>query len=207
MPFPATYLGVSLLFVNDATQAQASCRLFYLPQSSGAFNPSLANITTFANGFRTAYLTAGAAALTTNCRIATVRLRWVSGSNEVEGDNNNGAITGSVTGETLPEEDVIVIHRRTGLIGRRNRGRIFWPFVPEVFSDEGGELTALGLTAAAGLAAMVKSPVTSNAVAFDPYTIDFKDGIARQVVQSGYLTSTASRRDRRFPKRLIPVRV
>jgi len=207
MPFPATYLSVTLNFDNTLTSAKATCRLYYLPQSAGAFNPTLANIATFANGFRTAFLAASQPALTADCRLSSVRLRWVSGGTEVEGDNNNGNIVGSASGDTLPEEDVIVIQRRTGLIGRKNRGRVFWPFVPKSFCDEGGELSAAGLAAANGLATMVKSVVTSNGVTFDPQTINFKDGQCKLIVQTGYLTATASRRDRRFPHRMTAVRV
>lgn len=205
MPFPSTYLSVTCRFKNSVTSALATSRLYYLPQS--AFSPTLANIATFANGFRTAFLTAVTGAHCPDVVMSSVALRWVSGGLEVEGENNNGVIVGTIPGDTLPEEDVLVIHRRTGMIGRQNRGRVFWPFVPKDFVGDGGELSASGILAAVALAGMVKSNVVSNGTTFIPQTIDFKDAVARPVVQSGYLVATGSRRDRRFPKQTVAVRI
>lgn len=204
MPLPATYTKVTMYFSNPTTNAKAQCVLWYL--ISAGTTPSLSTVVTHANSFRTAYSTAIAAALPTACNLDKVTLRWVSGGSEVEGDNSNGVVAGTVSGDVLPEEDVIVIQRRTGFVGRNKRGRIFFPFVPEAFQADGA-LNSTGLTAAAGLAAMVKSNVVSGATTYNPQTPNWKDGGLLAVTQAGYVTTTCSRRDRRSPKTLFAVHV
>jgi len=205
MGLPSTYMRVALNFKSNRTSAQAHSVLWYLP-TSGSPTITLANIAAYANDFKTAYGTAVAAALNEDCEMSSVSLKWVTGGNEVEGDNTNGSITGGVVSDVLPEEDVFCIQRRTGKQGRSKRGRIFFPFVPEMFVED-GELNTDGKAAAAGLASMVKSIVTANGQSFTPKTLDHKNAVLETVVQAGYVTATCSRRDRRFPKVLTSIRV
>lgn len=205
MPLPATYLRVTMNFRNPTTGAKATSVLWYLPASAGT-TITLANVALFANDFKTAFTSAIQGALSDVAAMDSLTLKWVTGGNEVEGNNNNGAIGGSVGGDCLPEEDVIVIQRRTGKVGRSKRGRIFFPFISEDFVED-GELNAAGKTAAAALAAMVKSNVTAQGAVFNPKTLDHKNNVLETVVQAGYITATCSRRDRRFPKQLTSIRV
>jgi len=204
MGLPATYLAVDLAFVNTSQGSHAGVRLWYLP-TSGTPTITLANIATYANDFKTAYATASGAALPDTVELTTVTLKWVSGGNEVEGQNTNGGITGDVGGDVLPEEDVICIQRRTGKQGRSKRGRVFWPYIPESFVED-GHLNTTGRAAALGLANMVKSVVTANGVSFTAKTLDHKNAVLETIVQAGYVTDTCSRRDRRSPKQLTAVR-
>lgn len=206
MPVPSTYLRATLSFRNVTTGSRAHVALWYLPSSLGATPPSLATVTTYANAFNTAYATAVAAALTTAHQLTSVTLKWVTGGAEVEGDNNNGPVAGTVSGDTLPEVNTMVIQRRTGLVGRMKRGRIFFPYVPESFQDE-GDLSGSGITAAAALAGMVKSDVVASGVTYKPQHFDHKNNVLVPVVQAGYLNQVTTRRDRRSPKQYTPVRV
>lgn len=205
MGLPATYMRATLNFSDTATGAKAHCVLWYLP-TSGTPSITLANIATYANDFKTAFATAVAAALSQEAQLDSVTLKWVQAGTEIEGQNTNGVVAGTVESENLPEEDVLCIQRRTGLQGRTKRGRIFFPFVPAAFEAD-GELNTTGKAAAAGLAGMVKSTVTANSVSFTPKTLDHKNAVLETVVQAGYITATTSRRDRRFPKQLTSVRV
>jgi hypothetical protein len=207
MPLPTTYYKITLHFRNTLTSAKANCVLWYLPTSTGSAAPTLTTIATFANNAKTAFSTAISGSTTSDCEMSGLTLKYVNGGAEVEGDNNNGAIGGTESADTLPEEDVYCIQRRTGGIGRNRRGRVFFPFVPVSFVALGGELTTNGKAAAAALATMVKSSLTMNGIPFTPQTIDWKNGQCVPVVQTGYVTATCSRRDRRFPKTLTSVRI
>lgn len=198
MGLPATYLRVDVLFHKGATGSKAMCTLWYLKAGAGT-DPTLATVASYANDFKTAYSAAISGWLPEDCEMYAVKLKWVSGGNEVEGQNTNGAVGGASPGECLPEEDAVVIQRRTGLQGRSKRGRIFLPYVSEDYQED-GELNATGKLKAAGVATMVKGQVTAQTVVYDPYTLDRKNGVLVKVVQAGYQNGICSRRDRRFPR-------
>lgn len=206
MPLPATYMKVTLCFRNTNTQSTANCVLWYVAGGSGV-PPTQANISTAANGFKTAYSTAVQAALNEHAEMYKVTLKYVTGGAEMEGDNTNGAVGGGAAGDCLPEEDVICIQKRTGLVGRSKRGRIFFPYVSEDFQND-GELGPAGVAAASGLATMVKSFVVASPIGeWQPAHLDNKNGILIKITQTGYVLQTCSRRDRRSPKVLQSVRI
>jgi hypothetical protein len=205
MPLPSTYMKVTLLFRNPDTGSRATCVLWYLPTSSIG-TVTNANIVTFANDFKTAFASAVAGALGAPAQCLNVTAKWVSAGNEFEGQNTNGTINGAVSGDILPEEDVICIQRRTGKQGRTKRGRIFFPYVSESFQED-GELNDAGIAGATALATMVKNLVTANSVQFTPKTLDHKNGVLETVTQAGFPTNTCSRRDRRSPKQMVSIRV
>lgn len=205
MPLPATYLKCTLHFRCDDTGSRAQCVLWYL-QGSGAIAPTLSTIAAYANSFMTAFTAGTSAMLAENSRFAKVTLKWVSGGNEVEGDSTLPSVPGTAAGDTLPEEVVVCIQRRTGQIGRNKRGRIFFPYIPEAYQQD-GNLMGLGVSAATGLAAMVRNKVTHSGGQWEPQTPDWKTGVLVPVVQAGYVEQLCSRRDRRDPKVLTAVRV
>lgn len=205
MPLPGTYVKVTLHFRNVDTSSQAHCVLWY--QMTAGTTPTLANVGTFANAFKTAFSTAIPPSMAENCEVQKITLKHVTGGSEVEGDNTNGTIAGTVTSsDTLPEEDVVVIQRRTGLVGRNKRGRVFWPYVPETFQAD-GELQGGAITVYTAIATMIKNPVTGSGNTYSPCTLDHKNGILVPVVQTGVVLQICSRRDRRSPKTLSSVRV
>lgn len=206
MGLPATYTRATLHFRNATTTAKATCALYYLIAGGGT-PPTLATIGTFANGFKTAYSAATAPTLVSLCEVSKVTVKYVTGGNEVEGDNTNGIIGGAhPTSDVLPEEDVVCIQRRTGLVGRNKRGRIFWPFVPEAEQHD-GELENTGVQLYAAVAQMVLSDVVAAGTTFHPHTLDHKNSVLVPLVQCGVVLQICSRRDRRFPKVLDSIKV
>ena len=205
MALPATYTKVTMHFQSNIDLARAHCVLWYLI-TAGATVPTLATVSAFASSFKTAFSTALVGALANGCNLTGVTLKYVVDGNEVEGDNTNGTVDGIISGDYLPEEDVLCIQKRTGLVGRSKRGRIFFPFVPEIH-QENGDLNAAGLAAAAGLATMVKSNVVHSSTTFGPHHLDNKNSLLIPIVQTGYVTTICSRRDRRNPKTLTSVRI
>lgn len=200
---PATYTRATLHFENTITTAKATCALYYL--ITAGTPPTLATIGTVASGFKTAYSAATAPTLNPDCRVTKVTVKYVSGGNEVEGDNTNGVIAGThPSSDVLPEETVVCIQRRTGLVGRSKRGRIFWPFVTEDDQADGA-LTEDGQTIFGAVAQMVKSDVIASGITFKPHTLDHKNAVLVPIVQTGVVIELCSRRDRRFPKVLSAI--
>jgi len=193
-------MRATLEFSNPTTGAKARSALWYAA-GSGATPPTLANISSYATSFKTAYTSACQGMLCGFAQLDAVVLKYVAGSSEVEGGSTGGPVAGLYDGECLPEEVVVCIIRRTGLKGRSNRGRIFFPFISEDAQAD-GELNEGGLTAANALATMVKSNVVHAGGTWIPQTPNWVGGILNQVVQAGAITSLCSRRDRRFPKQL-----
>jgi len=195
------YLRVTLNFLDAPTGAKCTSALYY-KKTAGA-DPVFANIVSIADAFRTAYLTAVPPSLSDSCQVTHLQLDWKGAGTEVQGNSSAGPIVGAVSGEsTLPEEVVAEIQRRTGLQGRNKRGRVFWPFVPESFNEEGGEISTGGLAAYGGVAEMIASNVTAIGTEWIPQTPDYKTGSLTAVIQTRVCTSLLSRRDRRFVKKL-----
>lgn len=205
MPLPATYVKVTAKFKNTTTGSVANSVFWYLKDTGP--DATLSTVTTYANNFKTAYETALSAWLPDACQVQAITFKQVIAGTEVEGQNSNGVIGGSVTGfDILPEEDVLCIQRRTGLVGRNKRGRVFIPYVSEDFQED-GELNAGGLANALLIATMIKSDVTAGTAVFFPCTPDWKNSVLVPVVQAGIVRQVCSRRDRRDPKVLQVDRV
>jgi hypothetical protein len=136
--------------------------------------------------------------------------RYVGGSNEFEGQSSANSVqgtvvnSGSVINDAMPEENAVVIQRRTDLIGRSKRGRIFVPFIPELFAMD-SELTTAALDAYKAVGSQVARIFTlpSSGRTLTPVQPDFKNGLLHQVLRCRVLSEICSRRDRRDPKRPV----
>lgn len=113
---------------------------------------------------------------------------------------------GSATaGDVLPEEDAVVIQRRTGLRGRGKNGRIFLPFVPEAFAIDSA-LTSAAITKYKALAAKIAQPIAAIEGlphVLEPRQPNFKNNLLLPIVSCRVVDNTCSRRDRRTPKRYV----
>lgn len=206
MPLPS-HFECTLRFKRG--NATASCILYYataaeadeptLEQMPGIadtihakFNGPLRAIfepTTFFEGIDLVYLTSD--------------VRWEASSTE---DPQAGT---AAAGDVLPEEDAVVIQRRTGLPGRGKHGRIFLPFVPEAFALDSA-LTVAALTKYKDVATAMGEAVAGvegEVPPLFPRTPLFKLNVLQPVVACRVLDNTCSRRDRRDPKRARAVGV
>lgn len=57
-------------------------------------------------------------------------------------ESTGPAITGALTGDTMPPNCAYLVEKLTGLAGRRNKGRLYLPGVPESYADQLGNLSA-----------------------------------------------------------------
>lgn len=57
------------------------------------------------------------------------------------------AVQGGNSAGTVPQNTAYLIRKRTDLAGRRGRGRMYWPGVPEANVDHLGNISPLSLTA------------------------------------------------------------
>jgi hypothetical protein len=207
MPLPNDRLECRLLMREIATNNQASVLLYYR-KTEGMEAPTVANIQDVANDFKTAFNTAVPACLTTAHQFFGVHVRYYGTANEAEAYSNVAVAAGTRAGETFPEEVAACIQRRTGMQGRANRGRVYMPFVPVMFAN-GSSMTQTGIEAYQSMATAVKNgvlaPDSGTPIAWEAYTPAFKTASLNKVIQVRVIPELASRRDRRFIKRAIPI--
>lgn len=131
-----------------------------------------------------------------------VRAKLESSPSEAEYTVGANAPTwvGTVAGETLPEDDAVVLQRRTGLSGRSKRGRIFVPFVPEGLQDT-SRLTTAGIEAYQSLGTAMKQAIEVGEGSLIPKHKDFKNQMLHTVLGVNVVIDTCNRRDRYAPKR------
>ena len=179
--------------------------MFYYKNTGATVIP--ANINSVADDVYQYFAPLYAAALTTTHSVFGVRLVFDDGTNQYEGLSNSPATPGTVSGDTLPEEDAIVLRRQTHKKGRNKRGRVFIGLVPEALQDE-SLLTTPGAAVYAALAtAVMASIITATGPVLDPQQPDFKTAVLEPVVAAAYVIDVLNRRDRRSPKKLYAVAV
>lgn len=199
------YMEAKLVMLEVATQNEASFTLFYKLQTGP--EPVAGDIEQFANDFMTAYTSAMTDASTTAHHFNRVELIWRDGSSVyVDGISTVASVQCSASGDVLPEQNCVVVQRRTGQPGRNKRGRVFIPFVPESYAN-GSSLSVTGHGAYQAIAGMIASNVTAGPddSVFIPVTKNYKTATLENVVQGRFLTEIGTRDDRKFIKRGRPV--
>jgi hypothetical protein len=137
-----------------------------------------------------------------------VKLRRITPSEDIEVTSVGASQAGnydvsSPSADNLPEDDCVVIQRRTFLRGRENRGRIFISFVPETAAKD-STLTPVGLSTYKALATKLSDSITIPDVGtLDPATPNGKLGVLVLTKQCRVVSEIMSRRDRRNPKRPV----
>lgn len=199
MPLPS-HVRVRVVIQETATGKDHGFVLFYRQNNGDALDA--ANVQTAANDFKTAYATAIPAVITSSHTLHRVELVQTSGVNQIDAVSNSAAVAGSVSGDVMPEEVAVLIQRRTGLVGRNKRGRVFIPCVPDSFVTGSG-LTSGALTAYTAVATMIKSGVNTNSAvnSFEAVQPDYKTNQLETITQCRAYSEVVSRRDRRFIKR------
>lgn len=199
MPLPA-HLRVNVMCREIATAKVHKFGLFYVLGSGTA--PDFDTIQTVANDFKTAFAGAMPGVLTTGHDFFGVEVVYTGGGAQIDAVSNTAASTGTVSGDTMPEEVAVLIQRRTGLQGRSKRGRVFVPCVPDSFVT-GSTLTSTAMTAYLGVAEMIKNDVETNAGAlvWESRQPSYATNTLLAITQSRVGLEVVSRRDRRFIKR------
>lgn len=174
---------------------------------SGSPAPALSNINEIATQLATGFATEIAAVLPTDCSFGGTQVIYYGGSTSFEGFSVGEPVPGSgENGESLPEEDCVVIRKRTGKPGRTHRGRMFIPLVPEEFQDE-SRLNATGIIAYEALAHKFKNvwtfSGTLSGMTGTPKHAAWAAGTLDTIVETGIVVDVLNRRDRRDPRRLI----
>lgn len=180
----------------------SSFRLYYI--KTAGTDPTQAQLDTFANTIFTTLAVSLLPCLAAESEFRQVRMLIAGGSAEMESYSSVAAQQGDATGGMMPEENAVVIQRRTGLPGRSKRGRIYIPFVAEAAAED-STLNSSFITFYKGLATALKTPLVSGGITLSPRTPSFKDSTLYPVVQTRVLSEICSRRQRRFPKRPLPL--
>lgn len=179
----------------------AGCTLYFV---SPGVDPDPDDFGTFASDVAAAVETAILPCIEPTTSFDGVDLTYKSSDLDLQGASSAGPQSGTAAaGDILPEEDAVVLQRRTGQPGRNSRGRIFLPFIPEAFALD-SKLTAAAITKYQAVAAALMVPVASGpegGVILQPRHYNKKAGVFQPIVAWRVVDNTCSRRDRRAPKR------
>lgn len=195
---PAHYRAV-LRFSRGSVVA--SCTLYY---ASPGTTPDPDDIGTYASDVAAKVEGAILPLLEPTTTFDGVDLFYKASDLDLQGASSAGPQNGTAAaGDILPEEDAVVIQRRTGQPGRNSRGRIFLPFIPEVFALD-SKLTAAAITKYQTLCTSLMEPVASGpegGVILQPRHYNKKASVFQPIIAWRVVDNTCSRRDRRAPKR------
>lgn len=169
--------------------------------------PTATNMPEIAEQLAAGFKDVFAAVLPESCTYVGCYVKYYGGATDLEAYSSSSQnALGTVVSETLPEEDCVVIRKRTGKSGRTHRGRIFVPLVPEDFQVE-GRLTDDGKTAYNALAYKFKTVWTFTgtiaAMTGTPKHAAFSAGTLDTITETGIVVDVLNRRDRRDPSNLI----
>lgn len=174
---------------------------------SGEPSISMSRIPIVANQLATGWATEITGVLTSACKFVGTHCIYYGGAANYEAFSDMTPAVGTVaTNQSLPEEDCVVIRKRTGLADRTHRGRVFVPLVPETLQAE-SRLTDDGITAYEALAYKFKTQwaFTDDLVGMvgTPKHAAWKAGTLDTIVETGVVVDVLNRRDRRDPRALI----
>jgi len=202
MGLPNAYEKATIILQDTTTLARATVTLWYKMDTGTP--PVAGDMPDCANDFVTAFSTAVPAVLPTACSMMGVHYVHKAGSILLDAYSNTTPIAGTVSGDYLPERAAVVVRRKTGTAGANNRGRIFWPFIPETYQNKGA-LSAGGITVYAALRDMIANPITVGTMTLRPQNVSFKTSALVPVVYTELVTEIYSRRDRTYPKYVVPI--
>jgi hypothetical protein len=135
--------------------------------------------------------------------------RFLGGGKDIEAVSQENAGLGTLNGSDaaieplMPEQNQVVIQRRTGMSGHANRGRVFLPYIAEKLADD-STLNSVGIAKFKAIAVKFSDAVTvAGLEQFLPQTRNGKTGQLVPVIQCRLVSEICSRRDRRNPKRPV----
>jgi len=168
---------------------------------------TLSNVNTIAQQLYDGWGEVILAVMSTRDKFVAVKVKYFGGSAQMEGVSSGDPNAGSVAAtDTLPEEDCVVIRKRTGLQGRTHRGRCFIPLVCEVHQND-GRLTDDAIALYVSLANKFKDTWTFSGpiagLTGTPKHAAFAAGTLDTIQEVGLVVDVLNRRDRRDPKALI----
>lgn len=105
--------------------------------------------------------------------------------------------TGAISGDCMPTESVLEIQRRTGHVGRSNRGRIFISGISEAANNDGLLIAGPTKTALGNLASAIGSNQTSTAFTLAARHWNRLTNTLMPVTVARGMDAFMSRRDRR----------
>jgi hypothetical protein len=189
-------------FRFERNEAKAGCSLYYIVVNGAVTNANFIQVLNAIDPLRQKFLDCMGAP--TNAY--PVQGRYLSATEDLEGVSSNpvfeegGVGTDSSTFDILPEENAIVIQKRTNLPGRSKRGRVFLPFVPESLVND-SKINVLGMPIFKLLGQAMVQTLGITGVDCQPVHLDKKNGTFHQIVHTRVVNEVCSRRDRRAPKR------
>lgn len=193
------HFQVQIPWLDSTTGFTASCSVYF--RRSAAGEPAEAELQTFIDGFDTATDNARQAATTESIDCQRCKVKIIGGVTELEvGSAGAGVRMGTVADDVLPEDDAVVIQRRSGLSGRSKRGRIFVPFIPKTFV-EGSHLVPDGYEAFQSVATAFFSDRVIGAITYKPILLDRKNELLVDITAANVVLEICNRRDRYNPKK------
>ncbi len=135
--------------------------------------------------------------------------KYQNGASYFESTGADGPETGGSTisdpGEEpagmMPEQNAVVLQKRTNLGGRSKRGRWFFGFVPELFAvDSTLNDNAVGQYQTLAKVLLAVQTITPISKTLLPVHYDAKNNAFHQLTQERACQEIMSRRDRRYPK-------
>lgn len=105
-------------------------------------------------------------------------------------------VTGTETGDLVPEDVSCVVQRLSGTIGPSGRGRIFVAGIPQLHVL-GSYLSTAGITAFGNLALALNSPVTPGAITYTPAFFSTTTGLFAVITEWNEVQLLATNRKRR----------
>lgn len=160
----------------------------------------------FANSVFAHYSAAYAAMLSSSCHFQRTYVRYVSTTQERDAWSTTGPVVGGVAYPPLPDEVCAEIQRRTGQLGRQNRGRIFISGLPSSEQND-GVWSAATIARLKALAALIgpDQVFDGDLPSCHARHWDRKENQLKGVSQARATDICVSRRDRRRPLVLRPV--
>jgi hypothetical protein len=133
----------------------------------GRFAGGYAGTVAQANGIKTALTTGAAwtalaAHLAPSCTLSFVTIRNVDVADQALIPSNVGGGVGTSSGTALPLEVAAVLTKRTALVGRANRGRIYVPGWATTALGTGNVIAAAALTALNNWGATINGALSAN---------------------------------------------
>lgn len=203
MPF-GNHLEVTLTYQDDHS-ARYTNKLYY---AATVGTISLANINTMCGELEAALLTTLRPCFSNVVHIQPLFAVWKAGAVQFEGQAMAGDHSGTQDeAENLPEDDAVIIKRTTGKGGRSKRGRIFMPFVPEIFQSSSA-LTDEAITIYRSWAKAIKieQVLPTSGITLVAKQPDFKNDVLEDLLETWVVRDIRSRKDRRYPKYELPIK-
>lgn len=162
---------------------------------------TIANIATVADALYSHFSPTLRACIPTTCSFWNLGVRFKTLSTDLEGYASDAGEAGTVASEVLPEYAAVCMRKRTSIPGRQNRGRLFFPCVPETFQNK-GRLTDAAATTYKAFATLLDQDFVSAGVGmtFAPFLHNRKDIQLVRITQMQLTIDLCTRRDRAWPK-------